>query len=1152
MDFNVRKRKSWEDEGGVSEVIGNILILMMTVVLFSGIIAFVQQMPVPEQTTKADFSASISFSGNYRHANLTLIHAGGKVLDVKMVKIIINTDGVNSAYDLTDDPNFLGTTWNTGKSWTVRIDGTTSGSTITATVVDLDKSNAIWTSQVTGGLRGNPPNILQRYIDSNPDSATPDPVKENDTFTLFVKVEDPDGDLDANNVWIDASGVNIPGSNSPYRKGSYRDNGWFTWAFGKVWNATAVDKSVVVIHANDTAGHEAVSSYVIDITMLPSDVIIQQLPTYSELGASGLPAWLSYISGGLGHGFGFYRELYSNETPRGKANTDQPATDFVKDHNVFIRFASLTMSNLFVRNQLIITDTRTGTTFSPDYRANSTASVPFTPYPTGGSAYVYECVFNTSNLPPSAYTITMLLKNQPGTGQSQQNFEADQMITVTQPNSPFLYIPEVQIFKGGWSDTWGVLKTEPFDISTSDSNTLYVAIKVQNTQVASPTVSEIRIKDMSGGSQVFGVPPAGSMISKIRTLDGERYNFSIALRLYNGDQWLPGTNAYTIYVSRLSDDNEGVYSLSKQFWVMGAGGKSDFFAGSAGLASGNSNFNTREYIHYIQNNNFFTSRIMWQSESTPGSSSDFTVTAMGAGDIDGDGDKDLLVGLATWNKLLLFENTLNLFGTWQSGSAIYRNDTETYPITWIAFGDINGDGHDDFAYSNSNSQIVLYNSTYGSRGWVYNPIGKWTGTIAKIALEDMTGDGLADLVVLANGKLWIYDIKYSYNPLLDHSKALFVSTSTTGTKDFDIEDMNGDGMLDILTTGTTGAFNTTAGVNVNYYKTGAGTPRTLNTAYLNVIYGAPHGNTVYDTTTIDDNLGLILKEETAGNPNAGNLSAVLRFSPALTSSPDQILRIRAQVSPGNSSSGEVIYVQVSSDGTYYTMVGQLDSTSWKYYDFKLPPIVAGTEMFLKITDSIWTADSASVQDTVELDYVVVLTDLFETYDQNLVDGAVSWKAVRAADVDRAGTGKASREVVMSTNGATAGLLNMKVFKYTGTTWTAMDGTSPAGATSFYVETSARVDGAKYPYSSLAPTLFDVLDLNGDGFSDILTCFFESTGSGSSAVSTSKIGYYMNTYSGTSQSWRYFEVQVWNIVGNQGGTLPGPWVCNVVAANLLAS
>ena len=36
MDFDQRKRKDWPDDGGVSEVVGNILILMMTVVLFSG------------------------------------------------------------------------------------------------------------------------------------------------------------------------------------------------------------------------------------------------------------------------------------------------------------------------------------------------------------------------------------------------------------------------------------------------------------------------------------------------------------------------------------------------------------------------------------------------------------------------------------------------------------------------------------------------------------------------------------------------------------------------------------------------------------------------------------------------------------------------------------------------------------------------------------------------------------------------------------------------------------------------------------------------------------------------------------------------------------------------------------------------------------
>jgi hypothetical protein len=1149
MDFDVRKRKTWAEEGGVSEVIGNILILMMTVVLFSGIIAFVQQMPVPEQSTKADFSATISFSGNYRHANLTMIHAGGKVLDSKIIKIVINQDGPNYAYNLTDDPNFSGTSWTTGKSWTMRLDGTTAASVIVVTVVDLDNSDAIWSSQVVGGIKGNPPNILQRYIDSNPLTSTPDAVKENDTFYLFVKIEDVDGDLDANNVWIDASAVAIIGSNGNHRNGVY-GNGWYTWAFGNVWNATAIDGAVIVIHASDAALHEAISSYVIDITMLPSDTVEITVPVFGDIGSSGLPAYLSYISSGLGHGFGFYKEAFFNGTPRGKADTTQASTSFVKDENVFIRFASLTMSNLYVQNSLIITDTRTGNTYPPIYMQNSTTSAPFASYPSGGSAYVYECVFNTSNLPPSAYTVTIHLKNQPGSGQTQQNFLADQMITVGQLDRPDLFIPEVQVYKGGWTTAWGATKDTAYDISTSDSNTVYVAIKVQNTDLtATPTVSEIKIMDMSGGSQVYGVPPAGSMISTMKRLDIERYNFTVGLRLYNGDQWLPGTNAYTIYITRLNDSNEGVYSLSKQVWVKGAGGKSDFFAGSSGLASGNSNFNTREYVHFVQNNNFFTSRILWQSESTPGSAADYTVTAMGAGDIDGDGDKDLLVCLATWNKLMLFENTLNLFGTWQSGSMITRPpaDGETYPITSIAFGDINGDGDSDFAYSNSNSQIVLYNATYGSTGWVYNPVNKWSGTIAKIALEDMTGDGLADLIVLAGGKLWLYDIKYSYNPSLDKTLALFASTTTTGTKDFDVDDMNGDGMADIVTTGTTGAFSATAGVNANYYTEGAGTFRTLNPSVLTIQYGMPPQNLVSNTATADG-VGLIFYEDNTGGSDSGKLSSIMRIGPdSLTSDPDQVLRIKARVSPGNSSSSEVFYVEVSADASSYTVVGQIDQTSWTWYNFTLPPIVAGSNMYVRVTDSVFLNSTGTVQDSIELDYVAAVSDLFGQYTQINVLADITWKAVRAADIDKTGTGYAYKEIVVGNNGANG----IHVMMYSGS-WGGMGGTDPSASATFFVECSTKVTGSKYPFASLAPTLFDAVDINGDGFTDIFAVNYESSGSGGSAVSTSKMGYYMNTFMGGVQSWRYFQVQAWNIIGNQGGSLPGPWVTVALAANLQPS
>jgi len=49
MYSKLRKRKSWVDSSGVSEIIGNILILMITVVLFSTIMVFVNQIPMPEQ-----------------------------------------------------------------------------------------------------------------------------------------------------------------------------------------------------------------------------------------------------------------------------------------------------------------------------------------------------------------------------------------------------------------------------------------------------------------------------------------------------------------------------------------------------------------------------------------------------------------------------------------------------------------------------------------------------------------------------------------------------------------------------------------------------------------------------------------------------------------------------------------------------------------------------------------------------------------------------------------------------------------------------------------------------------------------------------------------------------------------------------------------
>jgi FlaG/FlaF family flagellin (archaellin) len=73
MNFERCKRRLGSDRSGVSEVVGNILILLITVVLFSSIVAYVNQIPVPEASTKADFAATVSFEiGDPTMANLPM------------------------------------------------------------------------------------------------------------------------------------------------------------------------------------------------------------------------------------------------------------------------------------------------------------------------------------------------------------------------------------------------------------------------------------------------------------------------------------------------------------------------------------------------------------------------------------------------------------------------------------------------------------------------------------------------------------------------------------------------------------------------------------------------------------------------------------------------------------------------------------------------------------------------------------------------------------------------------------------------------------------------------------------------------------------------------------------------------------------------
>jgi hypothetical protein len=1166
MDLELRKKKAWS-EFGVSEIIGNILILMITVTLFSGIMAFVQQMPVPEQATKADFAAKVTFWSLGTKANLTVTHTGGDSIKAKDCIALVEVDGVNTRYDLSNP--ILGlkgtTTWTTGVVWAVTLSTSSYSSKIAVTVVDMVKKSAIWSSQVTGGTSGNAPNILQRYVDSDNQTPTADPVREWQNFSLFVTITDPDGDLNMTTpgIWIDSSQLETDKLTSySQHRTDYTPNGdtyqWdFTNILGRELSASDLDGRIIFIHAWDNHGHQSISSFTMSILQLPVDIQYQDINPQEQppAGDSFLPTYIKWFYDN--QGIGIFGERILNGTPRGIAETSISVTSFAKDQYVFVRFASKVMANILTENKLTLIDIRTGLSVTPRFNGSSTASSPFYPMSGGGGIYLYECQFNTSPLPAGAYSLEISLKNQPSTGDPQRAYGGDKTIFITDSSSPITFYPQIFLFKdSGHTVPWGNVSSKPYQVSSSDKYKIYVAVQVQDTDTlpAAPSVAEVRITDGAKNAELYGVPPAGAMISSIGKFSSGTsyyYNFSIDLRLNNGVQWRAGNNTYSLFISKLNDSNEGMYSLSEQVFINGAGGRADFFAGTTGMAEGNGNFNTREYAFYIQNSNLFGSRVLWKSESTPGSSTDYTVTAMAVGDIDGDGAKDLLAGMASSNQLLLFQNTLNTFGTWQSGSAISRPDAYASRVTWIAFGDVNGDGHDDFAYSNSNSQVVIYNTTYGSTGWIFAPSGWGGSTISKIDLRDMTGDGRADLVVLAGGKIYVYDLKYFFDKALwadrttDKKGTYAVSTGTS--VDFDIDDVNNDGRLDIATADTTLAFSGGAnGVNVNYWTAAGGTKKVLDATYGSsgcvVGQGAKTANNVSNTQLVD-NVAVQFSENSTGAGQIGHLVTTMKFQ-QLANTPDQQLTVVARIGASGGSSSEVFYAWISIDGTTYIPVITIDSTSWKWYNFTLPSSVQNKALYLRFTDSNTMSSSGVPTDYIEVDMAAVYTDLFSGYvGQNVVPATTGYTCVRIGSIDGVNENPAGDhflEIVVAKNSL------WNVYNYT-TSWVLLTtqfaaGAPFPGATSTFFVSSATKVGTGF-FTGLAPTLFDVVDINGDGFSDILV-----TNLTNPSTFNSYIGFYMNLWNGSGTYWRYFSVKSW-LIDTPVGQAKDPWVDIVVAANL---
>jgi len=289
-----------EDESGVSEVIGTILILAMTVVLFSVIIIWVSAIPTPAAQARTDMQSEMNpiynALGVEIGVNITLTHQGGEALHPVPTIIYVTSQRGTSApqTDIVILHRFNGflvtpsglldgtdSVWDIGERWAYKSFSLRSSDQITLIIIDNLKSVVLWTGPMNAPAGTRPPVFVDKWTDGIWSTEDIDSAQATQGFYLFAKLTDPDNDLNVNSVYATITAWYGSGTSCALPQ-QMRDNGIFPdriagdkiFTFGAnactnpPYPALTWAGSIILLNATDSKGHQTTTRLVLDVVPL--------------------------------------------------------------------------------------------------------------------------------------------------------------------------------------------------------------------------------------------------------------------------------------------------------------------------------------------------------------------------------------------------------------------------------------------------------------------------------------------------------------------------------------------------------------------------------------------------------------------------------------------------------------------------------------------------------------------------------------------------------------------------------------------------------------------------------------------------------------------------------------------------------------------
>ncbi|MCG2826324.1 MAG: type IV pilin N-terminal domain-containing protein, partial [Thermoplasmatales archaeon] len=476
-----------KSNSGVSEVVGSVLILIITVTMFAVVMLWVLSYPTPSGREYVDLSAEL----NGEYINIT--HLGGEPLENDYTAIYIYVNGSlvgNRSYKISDADNYatIGDQLSVGETASKRFSSITPTSTVGIVIVDTRGAEVIFDETLQGVSGNNVPVVA--FACTVPTSV---PADGSTPFKVYAYILDPDKDIST--VTVNLSSVGEGTYNMTSSDGIIFQKSSLTIPVG-----TSPGTYICRINAVDSNGNTATGYVWITVT------------DPSVLGGGGFA--------GEGSSYGDQGFMITNDF-----NSTLDIRIFNQTDTIWVKMASNVLTNVEITNRFIMKDVY------GNIRTPPTSSNAFVYYNYDGGYYFYVYSFDVQDIQGisndgGVYPTHIELKDYSG-----HVFIVDTTIIVKDINGG---IPSYGILKT-YSDATCTTESTWFDSSDVIKGMMYVKVftKTVDISLSSVVVGNIEIRDFIGGAQVKR-RPGNEPVSNI-TIVGGNYSFSINLSNANQD-----------------------------------------------------------------------------------------------------------------------------------------------------------------------------------------------------------------------------------------------------------------------------------------------------------------------------------------------------------------------------------------------------------------------------------------------------------------------------------------------------------------------------------------------------------------------------------------------------------------------------------------